>query len=571
MGLKRYGIEWPTGTPEATIELGAYRLARDGFNTGHPAWDHMFNAACALFTPQQYARHYWVKRRMECFCKTPWQTWIGPGSVAKSTDAAMCVLLHWLSAPSRTTCVVCSTTVAMLEKRIFGELIRYFQLIPEAPGSYRKSESAIVLGDENSKNGIFGIAVLKGSTREALGNIIGLHNEYVCLVIDEMQATREAAVEAATNLSSSGREFVFLGMGNPESRLDPLGRYSEPTAGWDGLHPDTCGDGWATRYGRCEFFDGYKSPAIVEPNGRQRYHFMLSAEAIESTRQKFGEDSPQFWSQRRGFFPPEGLERTLFTESLFIHNQCFDIASWKFDNVPVAGLDPSFSSMGDRCILQFGQVGRTQEDRHCIMLTDTVAIPLKLSKDTPISYFIAEQVMQECMRRGVTHENFAMDCTGTQTALADIIENEWGRGILRIQFGGSASDNVISSDENVRAKDRYKNRVTELWYNLHNYVIAGMIRGLSRDAARELISRRLTAQLKPVQLETKTMMKARTNQSPDIADAHTVLTALVRERFGIVPGAGSDPLKQAQATMAAQQVYMLYDLDGREDSYLHSM
>ena len=564
----KYNTQWPEGTSDVTIELGAYRIARDGFDTGLPPWEHMYRAACSLFTSRQYARHYWVKRRMRCFCQTPWQTWIGPGSTAKSTDAAMCVLLHWLSAPSRTTCIVCSTTVTMLEKRIFGELIRYHQLIPDAPGTYIKSEAAIKMGDENSKNGIFGIAILKGSTREALGNIVGIHNEYVGLVIDEMQATREAAVEAATNLSSSGREFFFLGMGNPESRLDPLGRYSEPSSGWEGLHPNTCGEGWVTRYGRCEFFDGYLSPAIVEPNGKAKYHFLLSQDAIDSTRAKYGEDSPQFWSQRRGFFPPEGLDRTIFSESLFVHGHCFDKVVWKHDPTPVAGLDPSFSSMGDRCCLRFGMFGRTIDNKYAIELGEKIDIPLKMSKDTPIAYFIAQNVQSECDKRGVTPANFAMDCTAQQTALADIIETEWGAGIMRVQFGGKASKLQISSDETTVGRDRYQNRVTELWYILHNYILADMVRGLDREAAMELSSRRLTEKLTPVQIEPKTAMKQRTGQSPDDADAIVVLTSLIRERYNILPGAGTfannDPKRVADAT----RMFVEQDIDGRNDGYL---
>ena len=50
-----------------------------------------------------------------------------------------------------------------------------------------------------------------------------MHNEYVYLIVDEMQATREAAVIAWDNLSSGLVEGGFLGLGNPMSKPDPLG------------------------------------------------------------------------------------------------------------------------------------------------------------------------------------------------------------------------------------------------------------------------------------------------------------------------------------------------------------
>ena len=526
-----YNIDWPDDVSPVTMELGAYRMSRDGFNTGFPAYEHMFNAAKLLFTEKQYALHPWVKRRMKIFCEHGWATWVGPGAVAKSTDAAMCVLLHWLSAPSRTTCVVCSTTVPMLEKRIFGELVRYYSLIPDAPGKYRRTENAIVLGDENSKNGIFGVAVLKGSTREALGNIIGLHNEYVVLIVDEMQATREAAVEAATNLSSSGKEFIFVGMGNPESRLDPLGRYSTPSAGWENVHPDTCGEGWETPYGWCEFFDGLKCPNVLEPG---RWPFLLSQTAIDQTISRYGDESPQYWTQRRGFFPPEGLERTLFTPTLFSATGSLGHVVWRTGATPIAGLDPAFSSMGDRCVLQFGEWGEDTSRSMRLMLGDTTVIPLKTDSGEPISFLIARQVGDECRKRGVIPENLAIDCTGSQISLADLLDRELDGHVHRVNFGGKASDIPLAAGDQAPAKDRCRNRVTELWAALHEFVKCQLVRGVSEEMIQELCSRRLSGPLHPMQIETKTVYRQRLGTSPDVADANAVLIALLRERFGAV-------------------------------------
>ena len=554
-----YGVDWPAGTSAATMELGAYRLARDGFKTGKPAWRHMYDACGLLFPEDRYVRHPWVARRMQAFCEHPWQTWIGPGSTAKSTDAAMCILLHWLSAPSCTTCVVCSTTVTMLEKRIFGELIRYYSRIPDAPGTYRRSESAILLGDENSKNGIFGIAVLRGTVREALGNIIGLHNTYVGLIIDEMQATRRAAVEAATNLSSSGLEFVFLGMGNPESRHDPLGLYSEPKTGWGELHPDTCGDGWETKYGHCEFFDGYQCPAVVEPDGRRKYPFLLSKQAIDETREKYGPDSPQFWSQRRGFFPPEGLDRALFGEGFLAYNRCHEEPKWASEPIPVAGIDPAFSSMGDRCIVVTGLAGNLIcEDgkvRPGFAFTgEPHSIKLDATSSEPLTYRLAADIARVLKLHNISSGGVGIDCTGSQGGLADILEKEHtGPGLHRVQFGGRATDLPagMTGDEDEIGRNYYGNRVTELWHVLFRFCRAGLVRGVPPEMARELCERQLTEKLKPVTVEPKTRMKLRLGKSPDIADAGVCLASVVREVMGFDPEGGESPLVREQKKAAA--------------------
>jgi len=578
--MRKYNIDWGKNASPVSIELAALRLAKDGFDTGYPAWKHMYLAACLLFTPKQYARHYWVKRRMKCFCENAEETWIGPGAIAKSTDAAMCVLLTWLSAPHKTSAMVCSTTIPMLEKRIFGEVVKYYRLIPEAsrPGKYNKSTHSIILkpdepGGENPKNGIFGIAVLKGSVDEAVSNIIGVHNDYVTLVIDEMQATPLAAVEAKTNLSSSGLEFKFLGLGNPMSRTDPLGIYSRPLTGWEGLHPDTCGDGWDTKIGRCEFFDGYKSPNIVEKSGKKLYPFLLSREAIDRTARELGHNSPQFWSQRRGFFPPEGIERTMFSESFFLRNGCYRMNAWASDALVIAGVDPAFSEGGDECILKIAYLGKAVETgRFTIMFGETIPIQLSVSDDhTPIAYLIANKVIEICKNRGIPPEHLAIDTTGTQGPLADIIETEWARGIYRVNFGGRATTRRVSVDNETIGTEVYVNRVTELWATMYEFCRFKQVSNLTTDVTNQLSARRFPENRPshPMMLEPKREMKARTKESPDRGDAACLVAALVKERFDITPGTNIDGslISMSEGSHWLEEMYD-EDVQLEQESYL---
>ena len=83
MPFEKYNLEWPDGTPDATVELGAYRAALSGYDTGAPAWRHMREAATLLFPPSVYKPHPWIDRRMKCWCASGFQTWIGPASCAK--------------------------------------------------------------------------------------------------------------------------------------------------------------------------------------------------------------------------------------------------------------------------------------------------------------------------------------------------------------------------------------------------------------------------------------------------------------------------------------------------------
>ena len=131
----------------------------------------MLRAMRLLWSEREFRISDWTERRVRAFCEeeSGFVTVWGPSSSGKSTDFGAIVLVHWLSAPMITTCTVCSTTRPALVQRIFGEIVRLYLAIGEdKPGEYKSGTTAIVLGDENTKNGIFGVAVLIGNIKAAV-------------------------------------------------------------------------------------------------------------------------------------------------------------------------------------------------------------------------------------------------------------------------------------------------------------------------------------------------------------------------------------------------------------------
>lgn len=572
MSFVKYQLEWDDYINDLSVELWCYRNNHPEDRGGLGKAKHFTNAAQILWPEKMrdgsrgYIWHEWIDRRVKAWCEdefttgdSGWQTWWGPSSSGKSMDAALLSLVHWLSAPAETTVIVCSTTKDMLEKRIFGEIIRLHSLYKgKLPGMYFKSKHAILLGDENSKNGIFGIAIQKGSLKEALGNMVGIHNRFNVLIIDEMQATKEAAVEAQDNLST-GEEFKFLGMGNPESRLDPLGRYSEPVGGWESISDQT--ESWQTKFGKTIFFDGLKSPGVRDP---KKYFFLLKQADIDNLKKKRGVDSPAFWSQRRGFVPPEGLVQSVLTESFIVKHHMTDSVEWLDSPTTIVGIDPSYASGGDRCVLSPAQVGRFKNGLYGIHFLPFIEINIALSKG-PVTYYLVGQVKERCNVLGVAADQIACDTTGVQGMFVDVLEREFGKGVLRVNFVGRPSTFSASSDDRRPADDVYKNRVTELWYNMVEFGRNEQIRGLGSDEAKEFCARKLMDKdLNVIWIEPKKQMKMRTGYSPDIADARAVTIAYVRERMGIHPGISFNVNQERENNEFLKDS----DVDGHDNLYL---
>lgn len=547
----KYGYEWGGDASDATIELACYRLG--GSKEHDKAW-HLKRAIKELYPEPVYMWSRWSDLLVEAWCAEDWVTVWGASSTGKSTTLGLLSLVHWLSAPWCTTMTVCSTTKDALRKRIWNEILKFYMRTPSAPGRYYPGRTAIIYpqvaeaglienkeyGEESveikeSRNGIFGVAVQRGSVEESFSNLIGVHNTYNALLLDEMQAVREAAVEAVSNLQG-GKEFKFCGMGNPSSRLDLLGKYSMPKSGnWNDINTEM--ETWETERGICVFLDGRKSPAIVEEDGEKRYPFLLKEKDIETRKKWFGENSHRYWSQTIGFIPPDDLDRTVFTETYILHNGMNASALWDGRFEVVAGVDWSFTEGGDRCIVQPAKVGRVNGVMS-LEFMDYIELSIDVSEVEPSSFITARKVMTECNRLGVSPVNVGCDASGTQGPQTDILEQLWGKGVLRVSFGGKASERIIPG-HNLPASQVYANRMTELWYQIYNLGRTKQIYGVNSALSSELISRKLIddkQRSRPLlQLEPKSLMRLRTGESPDIADAAAIAVEAAMTRLGLSP------------------------------------
>lgn len=542
----KYGKMWPENATDASIELFCFRSMgfEKGFDTGHTRGFH-FERAVDLILPEKgrdgrvgYVRSRWSDRRIQSFVNPDrkFQTWWGSKSAGKSTDAAAIAFVYYLSAPDRTAMQICSTSKGALMKRIWSELVRFYQLYDpkELPMEYYRGKPAFqykIPGTKqvSEKAGIFGRALLRGTVQEAVGEIIGLHNDYNVLIIDELQASRWAGVEAFDNLDS-GLEARFLGMGNPVSRLDPLGLASKPKNGWNSVSPEY--EEWPTEKGWTLYFDGLKSPGVEDP---ERYWYLINKKQIDTLRNDPGENTPRFWTMARGFIPPEGMIQTVFSEALILKHDLQGTVEWVEQPILLAAMDESFTCGGDRCLLQLMHLGMTTRGMIVMQFADTIIVNIEIQEGQPIEYFIAEKVRDYCLSRGIPSIHFGLDVTAQQTALAAIFEKVWGP-IYRCQFGGAAVGERVSKSDPRPAKDVYYNRVTELWYGLREFAINGQIAGMGDDACREACNRLVVQKGGKICVESKDDMRARTSESPDIMDGHVILGAMAIDLMNMSPG-----------------------------------
>jgi hypothetical protein len=470
----------------------------------------------------------WSERMMGSFCENRWVTITGPAASWKTTCASMFGLCSFYADPRNTIVICTSTTLDGLRRRIWKEVSKFHRLRPLF-GHMVQSKNCIQYKKGHDNSGIFGIATDKGEIEKALGKIIGFHAPKVIVIVDEMPYTPEAIVEACVNLETGAKHFQFIGLGNADDHLDPHGRACEPKGGWDAVSVET--EDWNTKRGLCIHLDGLKSPNITDKP--KVYPGLLAQKDIDSTIEIYGLDSPQFWQMRRGFWAPEGIQKTVLSMPMIVRTDAMGECQFDFESVQVASLDPSFEG-GDRCVLRFGNAGKVR-GKMTLLLGEHVFIRTKVKIDDPIHYQIARTVKEECVARGVQPYYFGLDSTGEGGGLASIIQREWSREILCVEFGGRPPKTPVSPTNSKHSDMEYDRQVTFLWFFFRLLLLNEQIKGLDYETAAEFCRRWWSMKGPYVSLETKEKMKDRTRKSPDLADNAVIMAQVCHLRLGMTP------------------------------------
>jgi hypothetical protein len=534
--IERHGLRFPKDTDDSVIELAAFSASPFGekrfehFRRASELWENRYR-------PQTLMWNDYTERMHRAFCSSREVPVSGSAASWKTSSAAFYALKVWQSAPAHTKVLMSATTLDALKAKLWKETVSYYRICTNF-GNLVQSRICIQWEKGSDDAGIYGVALDSGGDIEKVVNKIkGRHAPIVLVVVDELPTVNEAIVEACVNLETGCEWFQFIGLGNPDSELDPHGRMSEPKAGWDSVSVDT--ETWETkRGGLAVHLDGLRSPNLY----KDIYPGMIRQRDIDRTIELYGEDSPQFWRERRGFWAPQGVTKTVLNPATINKFHARDKPIWVGGYTMGAALDPAFEG-GDRCILRIGKCGAVEDEkstenifkekgtRQTVGLSELITIKTQVTSDEPIHYQIVRRVKDLCSERGISPSMFALDATGEGGGLASIFHREWSTEILSVEFGGRPSNRPVSSTNSKPSDQEYVNKVTELWFGFRNFVTSNQIRGLDDETAGEFCRRWWEMRGNLIMVETKAKMKERTRRSPDLADATAVLIELFRQRI----------------------------------------
>lgn len=552
--VEKYGYQVPVGTPLLALELLAYRNNVTVEQGGLGAEQHFRNAWKIMWP--QYEASPWVDLLISAFVQYKWISVIGCERASKTFTSAHIAYLDYCANPFNTLTSLTTVTFEGLKLRMWSDVLRAeATATARQPFQIRSSTNEMRIYPKESgkeseeKYQIHGMAV--NHTKDAEGRIRGGHAPRRRIFLDEAQDIAPAIYEAMINpMSAPDSKCVMLS--NPVEKVSKFGDWCEPKDGWSSVR-DT-DEHWETKNGGiCLHFDGLRSPNIVL--APKKFTGIVSQENIDEVKRIHGEDSVQWWALIRGWFPPDGMVARIFPSQII--EKAKPAIVFDYATEAVATLDPAFEE--DACPLHFGAKGKLRDGRIAISGTSTEHLKFTNDPQNPKDYQMAEQVKAKCIAAGVQPKNFIMDKSGGGRGVFAILQKTWSVEVQGIDYGGSATDRPLRSDETDKCSDIYEKFVTELWFRGRAACEDGILGGLAnlgKLTIDDLYTRRYTLKALTqgtVQVaEKKSEMKARLGRSPDDGDAFVQFAELlIREGHG--PGRGKKTVMGSRWGLARQR------------------
>ena len=554
--IVKYGLRFPPGTNPLTVELAAYRLKRSPEQGGLGTYRHLKNVIDMLWnrpgSPVKWVWTPWAEQFMRAACETKYLGVAGCAGSGKSYAAAVLAIVEYLCSPHNTIVILTSTTLREARKRIWKGIAEYWAAVPGLPGKMVDSLGMIrgfnKQGDPWDGSGIVLIPAEKSAEKDALGKLIGIHQDRVVLMLDEAPELPESILHAASTNLSQNPYFVMRALGNPDSYYNLFGQFCTPKRGWASV--SEADYEWETERGKVIRFDAEDSPNVIA--GKEIYPWLPTREKIETLRTQYGERSLGFYRMVKGFWPPEGVSSGIYAEADLVRGLAASRAEFVGDTTRIAGLDLSFTHGGDRTIAFFGTFGSDKAGKMLLQFDDWVLLKEDIkATGNPRAFQIAQQFITECASRGVSARNAGFDSTSGGSTFGDVLAVCWTQAdFLRVNFSGNASARPISATDKTLAKDRYKNRMSEIWYMGAELLRSGQIRGISPALGRELCARKYetTDSGKKIRVESKKEYISRVGKSPDLADAAMIMLDVARQRFGFTGAERFDGSQARQNT-----------------------
>lgn len=575
--VEKYGVMWRPWNgiprPDWMIERDAY-LRRYGCDQSEE-WmgesEHFERYITHLFghaeCDQPYVRNPNTERISQAYFGYKYVALAGHVSSGKTRKVAFDAVGEFLADPKRVGVLLTSTTIPDSRLRIWGDVERgwnyakafyaafFSKLLGKKvngadymPGELISSSAMIRFrdpetGDKDDARGLKLIPGSKEAADEGINRLKGFKAPVLRLKADELSDLSPKVVEASYSTLSVVTDFKVIASLNPGDIFDPGGVFCRPKEGWESVDCTTL-DKWETERGICLRFDAEKSPNVVL--GYCKYPGLIERQVLEEQRKWLGDNSPLFQRNYRAIWPTGGRADSVFTIGEVFEHGGKDKAIFTEIITPAVGVDPSFSHGGDRCPWVVVWMGFDENKRMIVEYGGTHYLDDNLDtqadKKIQIVNRIHEQAKKFRWRDGTLSQLnprcFGIDTTGAGDVIASWLTEKWAgaSNIHKVCFSDAASDVRTSNLDAETGRERFEDKMSEIWYTGKDLLRGGQLRNLPDSIIDQIRSRNYMDRKGRIKLETKKDMKKRIGMSPDEADAFFIALDVLVQHFNLRAG-----------------------------------
>lgn len=486
---------------------------------------------------------------------------LGGASVTKSYSVAVWLFVDWLRDPDHTAVRVIGPSEDHLKSNLFTQLVTLHKeaSIP-LPGII--GDLFIGLDKKAQKSSIKGIVIPLG--RAGAGKIQGTKRvprkephpvfgklSRLRVFMDETEKIPPGIWRDVDNLFSQmgdGIEsFKIIGACNPENPNGPTGQRSEPLGGWETFNIET-DEVWKSKRGwDVVRLDPFKCENVI--TGEVIYPGLVTKSGLETSILGYGgASSPSYFTYGRGCFPPQGVTFSVISATALLGATGEFIYQDKPNKLASVDIALEGSNAPKMAVGRFGlaigfkhpadhlnPLGREEifsQPRWGLQVDQLFSLP---NAETVL---MASNIKQQCQSLGVDPNWLMLDRTGNGAGVHDLLKSIWSPEVRGINYSHGPSEMKIFEEDTKTCAEEYDRIQSELWFALARWLEFRLVK-LSPVVDTSKLNPQLTSRLympgKSRKVESKPDYKKRGNESPDEADAITLLLHSARMAGRVIP------------------------------------
>ena len=306
----------------------------------------------------------------------------------------------------------------------------------------------------------------------------------------------------------------------------------------------------------CLYFNPYDSPAIHETDPEKKKllsKFLMTEEKLIAAERDEGVDSDSFWRMTMGYWRQTSLDKNIVTKEFLKDYDPTGRAEFSglHELVYCAGLDPAFSTGGDKCLLRLAILGHHVNGKVVLDYRGaSLLFHIKIKSGTGMSaeIQIANQVIAILLEYRIPLNTLCIDASGQGRGLADVIQLQSRTMMTPTKVYSTNQGNHKNKDPDLHVTSGY-----EMWSKGKEFITHRQIFGLDPIAYGQLHSRLfIDSPGGKKTLEKKSDYRTRMGRitgllsgSPDEADSAMLCLQSAILHHGFSPGQQREVLRYA--------------------------